>query len=127
MGAAGKCGRAPVEHDPHTKARAYRQRVRKRKPDPRTSNGTARKKMRARVRAEESVCWICKQPVDTSLPAGLPLSPEVDEIVPVSLGGDPFDRSNCRLAHRICNQRRGNKLHSLPPVTQMACVTTEDW
>lgn len=33
---------------------------------------------------------------------------EVDEIVPVSLGGNPLDRSNVRLAHRECNRRRGN-------------------
>jgi 5-methylcytosine-specific restriction endonuclease McrA len=38
----------------------------------------------------------------------LPESPEVDEIIPVSKGGDPYDRKNCRLTHRLCNQQRGN-------------------
>ncbi|MFT3877151.1 MAG: hypothetical protein QM708_12120 [Propioniciclava sp.] len=32
----------------------------------------------------------------------------MDEIVPVKFGGSPYDRANCRLAHRICNQRRGD-------------------
>ena len=56
---------------------------------------------------EEDVCWLCNGLVDKSLPHGLPGSPEVDEIVAVSLGGNPYDRSNCRLAHRLCNQKRG--------------------
>lgn len=78
------------------------------KPNPRRANGHRRNKVRARVLREETECWLCGQPVDTTLPPGLPTSPEVDEVVPVSLGGDPYDRSNCRLAHRLCNQRRGN-------------------
>ena len=79
------------------------------KVNPRRSNGTRRDKIRARVLREESHCWLCGELVDTSLPHGLPASPEVDEVVPVSKGGSPFDRSNCRLAHRLCNQRRGNR------------------
>lgn len=38
------------------------------------------------------------------------MSAEVDEIIPVSKGGSPFDRNNVQLVHRICNQRKGNKL-----------------
>ena len=38
-----------------------------------------------------------------------PVSAEVDEIVPVSLGGDPLDRANCQLVHRCCNQWRSNR------------------
>ncbi|MGP5724610.1 HNH endonuclease [Arthrobacter rhombi] len=79
------------------------------KGNPRRTNGARRDKLRARILREETHCWLCKQPVDTKLPHGQPASPEVDEIIPVSKGGDPFDRRNCRLAHRICNQRRGNK------------------
>ena len=37
------------------------------------------------------------------------MSFEVDEIVPVSKGGSPYDRGNVAPAHRICNERRGNK------------------
>lgn len=36
------------------------------------------------------------------------MSFEVDEVVPVSLGGDPLDFANTQPAHRICNQRKGN-------------------
>lgn len=93
----------------------------------RYSNGSARRKLRARVLAEEDVCWICGQPVDKSLPAGHPGAPEVDEVVPVSRGGSPLDRSNCRLAHRICNQRRGNRTGTLAKTVYGYCPTSVDW
>lgn len=77
--------------------------------NPRRSNSSKRNKLRARVLREETHCWLCLLPVDKSLPHGLPGSPEIDEVVPVSKGGSPYERSNCRLSHRLCNQKRGNK------------------
>lgn len=68
----------------------------------------ARDAVVARVLAEERFCHLCLTVVDKTLPAHLPGSPEVDEVIPVSRGGDPFDRSNCRLSHKSCNARRGN-------------------
>jgi len=76
--------------------------------NPRRANGHRRNQLRRRVLAEETNCWLCGGPVDKTLPPFLAGSPEVDEIVPVSLGGDPLDRNNCRLSHRLCNVRRGN-------------------
>ena len=92
--------------------------------NPRRANGTKRDRLIKRVKREEHTCHLCGLAVDTSLPHGLPGSPEVDEIVPVSLGGNPLDRRNCRLAHRWCNQHRGKHpvhliqmaLHDSPPV-----------
>lgn len=78
------------------------------KHNPRRSNSHRRNQLRARVLREEDTCHICNRYVDVELPHGLPYSPEVDEIIPVSKGGSPYDRANCRLAHRLCNQRRGN-------------------
>lgn len=40
------------------------------------------------------------------------MSYELDEIIPVSRGGDPYDIDNVAPAHRICNQRKSNKLPS---------------
>lgn len=77
--------------------------------NPRRSNGTRRNALRARVLREETHCHLCGLPVDKSLPAGLPGSPEIDEIVPVSRGGSPYDRENAKLSHRICNAKRGNR------------------
>lgn len=76
--------------------------------NPRQANGHRRRQLRARVLAEETDCWICGEPVDKQLRTPHPGSPEVDEVVPVSLGGDPLDRDNCRLSHRLCNVRRSN-------------------
>ena len=75
--------------------------------NPRRSNGHRRDQLRARILREEHTCWICEQPVDKTLPPHQDGSPEVDEIIPIALGGDPLDRNNCRLAHRLCNIRRG--------------------
>lgn len=76
--------------------------------NPRRTNGTRRNKLRARVLAAYTTCHICGQPVDKTLPAGNPWSAEVDELIPVSRGGSPYDFSNVALAHRICNELRGN-------------------
>lgn len=89
--------------------------------NPRVANGHRRRKVRAQVLAEEDHCHLCDQLVDKTLPAGHPMAAECDELVPVSKGGSPFDRSNIRLAHRIHNQQRGNgdrlRLNVVPFVT----------
>lgn len=91
--------------------------------NPRRANGTRRNRLIKRIKREESVCHLCGCWVDVRLPHGLPGSPEVDELVPVVYGGDPLDRSNCRLAHRWCNRKRWHRpveparteLHLDPP------------
>lgn len=74
----------------------------------RHANGWRRQQVVARVLAAYDTCHLCGRPVDKSLPPGLPGSPEVDEIIPVSKGGSPYLSSNCRLAHRWCNRVRSN-------------------
>lgn len=83
--------------------------TRQSKSNPRRANGSRRTRLRKRVLAAYDTCWLCGRPVDKTLPPGHPWSGEVDEVIPVSRGGDPLDWSNVRLAHRICNERRGNK------------------
>ncbi|OOL29554.1 hypothetical protein GQ85_25195 [Rhodococcus rhodochrous] len=85
------------------------------KPNPRRANGHRRSKLRARVLAEEDVCALCRRPVDKTLTLGPDGKPhpwrgEVDEIIPVSRGGSPYERANVQLAHRTCNQRKGNAM-----------------
>ena len=82
--------------------------------NPRTANGHARKQLRKWLAAQERPCWICAAfgrpaAIDYTLPAKHPGAFEVDELVPVSLGGDPLDPLNVDAAHRRCNQWRGNK------------------
>ena len=97
------------------------------KRNPRNGNGHRRRKLRAQVLAEEDQCWLCGRYVDKDLPAGHPRSAEVDEVVPVSRGGSPYDRANCRLACRICNQRRGNGMRGQRrPVATFITTCTRD-
>ena len=76
--------------------------------NPRYANGHRRRKLRAKILTEEHSCWLCGQLVDPNLSHPDPWSPTIDEIIPISRGGSPYDRDNCRLAHLHCNQRRGN-------------------
>jgi len=94
--------------------------------NPRRANGHRRDQVRRRVLKEESDCWLCNQPVDKTLPPYLPGSPEVDEVIPVSLGGSPIQRSNCRLTHRLCNIRRGNGTKTPKPIIQPV-TTARHW
>lgn len=75
----------------------------------RYANGAARRKVRSWLASQGRPCHLCGRPIDYDLPAGDPMSFEVDEIVPVSKGGSPYDRDNVAPAHRICNERRGNR------------------
>ena len=57
------------------------------------------------------------------------MSFELDEIIPVSKGGDPLDINNVAPAHRICNQRRSNKSLSgtLQKHREDTTTTSRDW
>lgn len=91
--------------------------------NPRRSNGSARNKARARLKAEGRGCWICAafgrpDRIDYDLPPNHPGAFELDELVPVSRyweGGYPtpqacaLDYNNHGATHRACNQWRGNR------------------
>lgn len=83
------------------------------RPNPRNRNGHRRRQAVARLRARGDPCALCGGAIDYDLPPGDPLSFEADDIVPVSLGGDPCDIDNLQASHRICNQRRGNRTMDL--------------
>lgn len=86
------------------------------------ANGHRRRELVKRVKAEERTCALCGLPVDKTLkmtpgehgpkcPGGgcagcspHPMRGEVDEDLPRSRGGSPYERSNCHLLHRACNQ-----------------------
>jgi len=76
----------------------------------RYANGHRRRQLRARVLNEEDHCGICGEPVNKMLKTPHPMSPDIDEILPVSRGGDPLLRSNVQLTHMICNRRKSDKL-----------------
>lgn len=98
------------------------------KPNPRRANGWRRTQLRNRLRDEGRPCHLCGRPIDYSLPAGDPMSFEVDELVPVSKGGDPLDYGNVDAAHRLCNQRRACKDLTAPRrARDLPCKTSRRW
>ena len=78
--------------------------------DPRKLRSGLRATLRKRVIATYDTCAICGREVDKTLHYLDPLAPEVDEIIPVSRGGSPYDWDNLQLVHRVCNQRKGNRM-----------------
>lgn len=81
----------------------------KRGGNPRNRNGHRRRAIVARVLSRDGVCWMCELPLDRSLPNLHPEQPVVDELVPVSQGGSPYQGGNCVGAHRCCNNWRKAK------------------
>lgn len=53
---------------------------------------------------------LCGKPIDLTLKTPHPLSCELDEIIPYSRGGSPTSYDNTQLTHRICNQRKSDKI-----------------
>ena len=60
---------------------------------------------------DEWVCGLCSAPVDRNLTWPDPLSPSLDHILPLSLGGH-HTMANVQLAHLSCNVRKGNRVEA---------------
>lgn len=92
--------------------------------NPRRKHGYRRDMLRKRVAAMGLPCAICGQPIDYSLTTWVdpkdgktkrhPLSYELDEIIPISKGGSHVDLDNVQPTHRICNQKKGNRVYAKP-------------
>jgi len=93
----------------------------------RYANGARRRSIRARVLASENDCALCGLPVDKTLKTPHPMSPEVDEIKPFSLGGSATERGNTQLTHRICNQRKGNGTRTKTKAITLPLPTSQRW
>lgn len=72
--------------------------------------GSQRERIQRAVYASGDVCWLCGEPIHWGADPRSPRAPSVDHVVPRSLGGNPLDLANCRLAHLGCNAARGNRL-----------------
>jgi 5-methylcytosine-specific restriction endonuclease McrA len=58
---------------------------------------------------DEWACNICSEPVDRNLSWPDPMSPSLDHVLPLSLGGH-HTMENVALAHLSCNVRKGNRV-----------------
>lgn len=57
---------------------------------------------------DEWRCGICEDPISPDLAWPDPMSPSVDHVVPIALGG-PHSYANVQAAHLICNLRKSAK------------------
>ena len=80
------------------------------RPDHDGAHRLAFERNKKKILATQTLCGICGQPVDKTLPYPHPLSPCIDHIIPIDRGGHPSDMENLQLAHWICNRNKGNKL-----------------
>ena len=85
---------------------------------------TANKKI---ILATQSTCAICGGFVDKTIKSPDPMSPSVDHIIPIALGGHPSDMSNLQLTHRACNRAKGTKILTEKVVKQNAFIQSKDW
>lgn len=105
----------------------------------RYENGAARRKARGAVVALWAwrPCPWCGATMDPTLTTWVdpkdgktkrhPMSMEVDEIVPASLGGSVTDPTNLRCLHRMCNQKRGNSTRLKPPDPRQRPHGSREW
>lgn len=114
--------------------------------NPRTTDGNARRKLRAWLRDQGYPCALCGAPIDYSLPAGHPDAYEMDEVVPVSrywlhlynrqqrCWAGPYEsgkaaalaRENVQATHRHCNQEKGNRT-DVPLVDGTRIIHSRAW
>lgn len=73
-----------------------------------TGQATRARILRAILKIHGAVCHLCSGPIDLELRYPHPMSATRDHVIPRSLGGTNAIR-NQRPAHKVCNERRGNK------------------
>lgn len=72
---------------------------------------------------DRGICGICRKPVDLTYPSGHPQSITLDHIIPSSQNGAHVP-ANVRLAHMICNARRGDRGAAQIPMGAVSIPTT---
>lgn len=84
-----------------------------------TWNDNSWKEARRRaIASKDPMCASCHNFIDISAPIKLadgtlnPLAVEVDHIVPISRGGQPYELENLQLMHMRCNRKKGSRMAS---------------
>ena len=68
------------------------------------ANGHRRRQLVARVKARDTHCALCHEPLNPTAPNLDPRQTVVDEDIPRSRGGNPLDPANTNGMHRACNR-----------------------
>lgn len=84
----------------------------------------------AAIRRARGACAICHGALEPKAERGTPNATEVDHIVPLSLGGDPYAAHNLRAVHRRCHAKAttalaqyksGRRIDYQPPAAGAHC------
>lgn len=88
------------------------------------SSADKREKMALIVERDGSNCCLCGDPVNLAIYGQGPVAPTLEHIVPKSRGG-ANRLFNLALAHKVCNERRGNsplaREASVPALCAVQC------
>jgi len=60
---------------------------------------------------DSGLCWLCSEPIDVQAAVPDDLAGTMDHVIPLSRGGG-HTFENVRLAHFICNSRRGDRVEA---------------
>ena len=72
-------------------------------------------------------CALCGRYLDIELGPRLPGSPEMDRILSLAAGGDPYDIANCQATHRACNRAKSSGLSRRGERTTGPYLTERSW
>ena len=84
----------------------------KNRPDQDGKHRAAFDKNKKKIYQTQTLCGICGKPVDFTKKYPDPMSPCIDHIIPLALGGHPSEIDNLQLAHWWCNRQKSDKLFS---------------
>lgn len=79
--------------------------------------GRAWRRARAQCLTQGKPCAWCGKPIDLRVSYPHPMSPTVDHITPLSMGGSPLDPANHQPMHKVCNERKSLHLRNRPKRT----------
>ncbi len=71
---------------------------------------------------DKGICWLCGEKCDMDADPNSNNYPSVDHVIPIAHGGKD-EWSNIRLAHRLCNSLKGDKLNEvISPFIKNGCL-----
>ena len=88
------------------------------------SNGHQWRKAKNTILKTQTYCHLCGHTVNKQLPAGHPMAPEIDHIIPLARGGAKTALSNLALTHRSCNLRKSDGTNQRP---KQPLPTSQRW
>jgi len=109
--------------------------------NPRRVYPAKRDALRERVKQLGKPCALCGKPIDYDAPYMItnpktgkrsvnPMAYVLDEIIPVSKGGSPYDIANVQATHAMCNSRKGAKIidnKAQTPTRNLSLPQPWDW